>query len=78
MFYEYECGEHVWTELRRVADRDTPSVCPHCRKAGKRRLTLPLVRLDPISGHFPSATYRWEKWHTTAGRLNRGDRSAET
>ena len=35
--------------------------CPTCGADSKRVVTAANVQLDPISGHFPSATRSWAK-----------------
>ena len=61
--YEYLCdGCHeVSTDLRKVADRSTPMVCPVCDGKAKFIISTPRITLDGISGDFPTASDRWAK-----------------
>lgn len=43
MIYEYQCTdcEVVHTEMRKMADRDNPSVCPECGGGCKFKISTP-------------------------------------
>lgn len=60
--YEYlcECGE-VSTDLRKVSDRCEDMVCSACGGKAHFIISTPQIKLDGISGDFPTASDRWAK-----------------
>lgn len=61
--YEYLCNEchEVSTDLRKVDDRNKEMVCPVCNGKAEFIVSTPQIRLDGISGDFPTASDRWAK-----------------
>jgi len=42
--YAWKCSNgHDWEVVTTIAQRDEPSICPECRFAGARGLTLPQI-----------------------------------
>jgi len=42
MIYEYECARcsHLWTEIRKVAERNDDASCPKCGGNGKPQISM--------------------------------------
>jgi hypothetical protein len=57
--FEYECDDgHRQEEFVKPGTEEI--LCKVCGNAAKRVISAPRSRLDPISGHFPSASSAWE------------------
>lgn len=58
--FDFQCPNgHVFEGLVAPSLRIHP--CPKCGKQGDRLIATPRVRLDGISGDFPTASDAWEK-----------------
>jgi len=56
--YDFRCSnEHVFERLADESERSVP--CNLCGKVATRLVSYAGPMLDPISGHFPSATRKW-------------------
>lgn len=65
--YEHKCSKgHTNALLVDYDDRVTS--CLICGGPSRRIISAPHILLDPISGHFPSATNRWEDNHRQVHR----------
>jgi hypothetical protein len=58
--FEYKCADGHLSEAF-VEPGTTEIACKTCGKPAFRVISMPRVRLDPISGHFPSALGAWER-----------------
>ena len=57
--FEFVCqAQHLHEAL--VSDDVRHHACPTCGKMAERIISAPRCKLDPISGHFPSAARTWE------------------
>lgn len=62
--FDFRCEDgHVEEQF---VERDAVVRCK-CGKTAKRIISPVRCQLDPISGHFPGATMRWEKEHERLG-----------
>ncbi len=59
--FDFRCpNAHVTEHF--VATCDTGLVtCPECGETATRQPAAPRSKLDPFTGHFPSAADAWEK-----------------
>lgn len=70
--YQYRCEcEHVFTELKKIADRATHE-CPECGVTAKQEITP--IHLDYLSmgrdpDSFPTAGDKWAKIHEQDARV---------
>jgi hypothetical protein len=68
--YEFRCFEGHVTE--RYADERLLAIkCDTCSKEANRILSAPRIKLEGITGAFPSAADRWANTHEEATRLAR-------
>lgn len=64
---DFECGEGHVNE--RFVHHETQYVeCKECGARAYRNVSAPRTALDPISGDFPGATYKWERQHEKRAR----------
>lgn len=62
LVYDYECERgHVTEQFVTAAERDRPIPCPRCGAPSVRRPATPRVKLEGITGAFPTAYDRWER-----------------
>jgi len=61
--YEYECTKcgNISEHLVPMKFRDNTQECPECSSPTVVIISAPQIRLEGISGDFPSAYDRWEK-----------------
>lgn len=64
--FEFSCGQH--TSDAYIGEDIQVIECRVCQQPANRIISAPMVKLDPISGHFPSATEKWENAHRTVYR----------
>ena len=56
--YDFECPDgHKFEQFSDTSSRSVP--CRFCGKVATRIVSYAGPMLDPISGHFPSATRKW-------------------
>jgi hypothetical protein len=66
--FEFRCVKDHITE--RFVDEEVQSVeCPHCRNEASRIISMPRIRLEGITGAFPSASDAWARKHEEANRV---------
>lgn len=62
--YEYECAVHGKFEtLNSISNRETAQACPVCGELSRYCISTPTIKLEGITGDFPTAYDRWEKKH---------------
>lgn len=60
--YEYECEPcSMQFEAFASIEEMHEVVCPDCYTKAKKLVSLPRFKLEPVSGHFTTATDRWAK-----------------
>lgn len=65
--FEFRCVKDHITE--RLVDDEVRSVsCPHCSNEAARIISSPRIRLEGITGAFPSAYDAWARKHEQAAR----------
>ena len=65
--FEFRCVKDHITE--RLVDDEVRSVsCPHCSNEASRIISSPRIRLEGITGAFPSAYDAWARKHEQAAR----------
>ena len=65
--FEFRCVKDHITE--RLVDDEVRSVsCPHCHNEAARIISSPRIRLEGITGAFPSAYDAWARKHEQAAR----------
>ena len=66
--FEFRCAkEHISEKL--VDDEVTSITCPHCSNEASRIISSPRIRLEGITGAFPSAFDSWARKHEEATRV---------
>jgi hypothetical protein len=65
--FEFRCVKDHITE--KLVDDEVRSVsCPHCSNEASRIISSPRIRLEGITGAFPSAYDAWARKHEQAAR----------
>lgn len=65
--FEFRCVKgHVNEKL--VDDEIRSIECPHCRNEAARIISSPRIRLEGITGAFPTAHDQWARKHEQAAR----------
>lgn len=63
ILYRYNCIEHGEFEaFNTIAKRDNMA-CPKCGKDTQYMVAAPRVKLEGITGHFPTAADKWANLH---------------
>ena len=66
--FEFVCVKgHVTEKL--VDDEGRSIECPNCRNEASRIISSPRIRLEGITGAFPSASEAWARKHEQAARV---------
>jgi hypothetical protein len=70
MLIDFRCSQPDCREVHEewVATGTRSAVCPKCFSISYRIVSPVRSVLDPISGHFPSATDKWAKHHEEAAK----------
>jgi hypothetical protein len=66
--FEFRCVKDHVTE-KFVDDEVRTVECPHCRNDASRIISTPRIRLEGITGAFPSASDAWERKHLEANKV---------
>jgi len=70
--YEYLCPDHgIMNDLRSIADRDLPAVCPHCRTGVTRVTSAPRLTLMSSANRIA-----WERNERSAHEPRQARRNA--
>ena len=64
---EFRCQECT-TKFEKFIDNSIATVRCSCGGLANKVVSAVRCVLDPISGHFPSATDRWAKYHEDAAK----------
>jgi hypothetical protein len=65
--FEFRCAKAHLSE--KLVDDETRSIdCPHCHNEASRIISSPRIRLEGITGAFPSAYDAWARKHEQAAR----------
>jgi hypothetical protein len=65
--FEFRCVKDHITE--KLVDDEVRSVeCPHCHNEASRIISSPRIRLEGLTGAFPSAADKWARKHEEAAR----------
>jgi hypothetical protein len=66
--FEFRCVKDHGSE--KFVDDEVRSIeCPHCRNEASRIISSPRIRLEGITGAFPSAADAWARKHEQATRV---------
>ena len=66
--FEFRCvKEHISEKF--VGSEVMVVECPHCHNDASRIISSPRIRLEGITGAFPTAYDAWERKHTEATRV---------
>ena len=66
--FEFRCVKDHISE--KFVDGEVMVVeCPHCHNDASRIISSPRIRLEGITGAFPTAYDAWERKHTEATRV---------
>ena len=67
-YFDFQCAkEHVTEHL--VDSEVTVVECPHCRNDASRLISTPRIKLEGITGAFPTAADQWARNHEEATRV---------
>ena len=60
--YEYQCKpcNTVFEQFNSIPNREVAN-CPKCGSIAVQKIGAPMVKLEGISGDFPTAYDQWEK-----------------
>lgn len=63
MLFDFQCTQcnHKFEVLIDSKERDQPIPCEVCTEDAKRVISPVRVRLEGITGHFPTAYNQWER-----------------
>jgi uncharacterized protein (UPF0212 family) len=66
--FEFRCvKDHV---SEKFVDSEIQSIeCPHCRNEASRIISSPRIKLEGITGAFPTAADAWARKHEQAARV---------
>ena len=66
--FEFKCSQgHVHEAYTDKWENE----CPACTEVAYRIISAPRIKLDGISGHFPTASDKWARNHEEATRVAR-------
>ena len=65
--FEFRCVKDHITE-KFVDDAVRSVECPHCHNEASRIISSPRIKLEGITGAFPSAADAWARKHEQAAR----------
>ena len=67
-YFDFQCAkEHITEHL--VVSEVTVVECPHCRNDATRLISTPRIKLEGITGAFPTAADQWARKHEEATRV---------
>ena len=67
-YFDFQCAkEHITEHL--VDSEVTVVECPHCRNNATRLISTPRIKLEGITGAFPTAADQWARKHEEATRV---------
>jgi len=66
--FEFQCVKNHVTE-KYVDDGVLSLDCPHCHNEASRIISKPRIKLEGITGAFPSASDAWARKHEEAQRV---------
>jgi hypothetical protein len=67
-YFDFQCAkEHITEHL--VDSEVTVVECPHCRNDASRLISTPRIKLEGITGAFPTAADQWARKHEEATRV---------
>ena len=67
ILYDFKCQCGVLFEALSPSSNKT-HVCEHCGEMAVRLVSTPTIKLEGITGHFPTAYDRLTRTHNTQGR----------
>jgi hypothetical protein len=66
--FEFRCVKDHISE--KFVDDEVRSIeCPHCRNEASRIISSPRIKLEGITGAFPTAADAWARKHEEATRV---------
>ena len=68
ILYDFNCEECEYT-FEYLGFHDDVVECPKCRSICNPVISTPTIKLEGISGDFPTAHSLWAKKHTEAARI---------
>lgn len=73
IMFDFRCSG-CGSTFEKLVTRDVHQAqCPKCGGGAARQISPVRAKLDPISGDFPGATYRWERQHEKAAKSAKED-----
>lgn len=61
--YEFKC-QGCKTTFEELIEYTKVTICPNCNSNADKLISSPRIRLEGVSGSFPSAAAAWDKKHT--------------
>ena len=68
ILYRYNCIEHGEFEGFNTVEKREFKPCPKCGKDTQYMVAAPRVKLEGITGDFPTAADKWAKLHETEAK----------
>lgn len=64
--YDFKCTScaNIKEHIVRIKDRGNTKECPDCGGTSEYQIGTPQIKLEGISGDFPTAHDRWAKLHS--------------
>ena len=71
IIYDFKCRDcgNVFESMEQNTVHEI--ACKACGGPSDRQISPVRSKLDPVSGDFPGATYKWERDHERAGRTGK-------
>ena len=67
ILYDFKCPNgHVFEGFANIHDKT--HVCERCGEVADKLISMPTIKLEGWSGHFPTAADRWTRIHEKAGK----------
>jgi len=63
ILYRYNCTEHGEFESFNTIENRALKACPKCAKDTQYMVSSPRIKLEGITGHFPTAYDRFTRIH---------------
>ena len=65
--FEFRCS-HCSLQFEEYMEYSKFCICPSCGMSADKIISTPQIKLEGITGSFPSAAWAWEKRHKTPAK----------
>lgn len=67
LLLDFRC-EICDAEAEALVEKSVQTIPCECGREMKRLIAAPRIKLEGVTGHFPTAASKWERQHEKAGR----------